>query len=87
MSKKMGKLKQVHTGWAELMNIERFNYKDFYLWLQVQIRNLKKSCYFVGYLTACCPAPAALHTNSKIFTIPSAWFRNSEDSAPDAASL
>ncbi len=39
-----------------------------------------------NYLTACWPAPAALHTNSRIFT-GTPWLRNSEDSVPDDGNL
>lgn len=39
-----------------------------------------------NYLTACWPAPAALHTNSRIFT-GTPWLRNSDDSVPDAGNL
>lgn len=38
------------------------------------------------YLTVCWPAPAALHTNIKIFT-GTPWLRNSDDSAPDEGNL
>lgn len=39
-----------------------------------------------NYLTVCWPAPAALHTNSRIFT-GTPWLRNSDDNAPDDGNL
>lgn len=38
------------------------------------------------YLTTCWPAPAALHTNSRIFT-GTPWLRNSDDNVPDEGNL
>lgn len=38
------------------------------------------------YLTACWPAPAALHTSSRIFT-GTRWLRYSEERVPDEGNL